>query len=122
MAGQWSPTASTIPGNRSPRRGARRSRAWSHRTSCSRSPRRYRAWPSTGRPGQPWNDSLFLGALAQRQLIRLQLQGDRVVAEERLLQDLGERIRDVRLGPDGNLYLVTDEDDGKLLRLEPPRG
>lgn len=76
----------------------------------------------TGRPGQPWNDSLFLGALAQRQLIRLQLQGDRVVAEERLLQDLGERIRDVRLGPDGNLYLVTDEDDGKLLRLEPPRG
>ena len=57
-----------------------------------------------------------------RQLIRLQLQGDRVVAEERLLQDLGERIRDVRLGPDGNLYLVTDEDDGKLLRLEPPRG
>ncbi|MBE2291284.1 MAG: PQQ-dependent sugar dehydrogenase [Xanthomonadaceae bacterium] len=76
----------------------------------------------TGRPGQPWNDSLFLGALAQRQLIRLQLQGDRVVAEERLLQDLGERIRDVRLGPDGNLYLVTDEDDGKLLKLEPPRG
>ena len=45
-----------------------------------------------------------------------------MVAEERLLQDLGERIRDVRLGPDGNLYLVTDEDDGKLLRLEPPRG
>ena len=76
----------------------------------------------TGRPGQPWNDSLFLGALAQRQLIRLQLQGDQVVAEERLLQDLGERIRDVRLGPDGNLYLVTDEDDGKLLKLEPPRG
>ena len=75
----------------------------------------------TGRPGQPWNDSLFLGALAQRQLIRLQLQGDQVVGEERLLQDLGERIRDVRLGPDGNLYLVTDEDDGKLLKLEPPR-
>lgn len=76
----------------------------------------------TGRPGQPWNDSLFLGALAQRQLIRLQLEGDRVVAEERLLQDLGERIRDVRLGTDGNLYLVTDEDDGKLLKLEPPQG
>jgi len=75
----------------------------------------------TGRPGQPWNDSLFLGALAQRQLIRLQLRGDQVVAEERLLQDLGERIRDVRVGPDDNLYLVTDEDDGKLLKLEPPR-
>jgi len=76
----------------------------------------------TGRPGKPWNDSLFLGALAHRALIRLQLEGDRVVGEERLLEDLGERIRDVRLGPDGNLYLVTDEDDGKLLRLEPPAG
>lgn len=76
----------------------------------------------TGRPGKPWNDSLFLGALAQRQLIRLQLEGDRVVGEERLLQDFGERIRDVRAGADGNLYLVTDEDDGKLLRLEPPQG
>ncbi|KAF1687940.1 oxidoreductase [Pseudoxanthomonas broegbernensis] len=75
----------------------------------------------TGRPGKPWNDSLFLGALAQRNLIRLQLEGDRVVAEERLLQDLGERIRDVRVAADGNLYLVTDEDDGKLLRLEPPQ-
>ena len=76
----------------------------------------------TGRPGKPWNDSLVLGALAQRQLIRLQLEGDRVVGEERLLQDFGERIRDVRAGADGNLYLVTDEDDGKLLRLEPPQG
>lgn len=75
----------------------------------------------TGRPGRPWNDSLFLGALAHRCLIRLQLDGDRVVGEERLLEDFGERIRDVRLGPDGNLYLVTDEEDGKLLRLEPPR-
>ena len=76
----------------------------------------------TGQPGKPWNDSLFLGALAQRNLIRLQLDGDRVVAEERLLQDLGERIRDVRAAADGNLYLVTDEDDGKLLKLEPPQG
>lgn len=75
----------------------------------------------TGQAGKPWNDSLFLGALAQRNLIRLQLQGDRVVAEERLLQDLGERIRDVRVAADGNLYLVTDEEDGKLLKLEPPQ-
>ena len=74
-----------------------------------------------GREGKPWNDSLFLGALAHRNLIRLQLDGDRVVGEERLLQDLGERIRDVRAGADGNLYLVTDEDNGKLLKLEPPR-
>jgi glucose/arabinose dehydrogenase len=76
----------------------------------------------TGHPGKPWNDSLFLGSLAQRQLIRLQLDGDRIVSEERLLQDFGERIRDVRAGADGNLYLVTDEDDGKLLKLEPPQG
>ncbi|WP_374013871.1 PQQ-dependent sugar dehydrogenase [Pseudoxanthomonas koreensis] len=76
----------------------------------------------TGRPGAPWNDSLFLGALAQRQLIRLQLEGDRVVGEERLLQDFGERIRDVRVAADGIIYLVTDEADGKLLRLQPPQG
>lgn len=76
----------------------------------------------TGQPGKPWNDSLFLGALAQRNLIRLQLDGDRVVAEERLLQDLDERIRDVRVAADGNLYLVTDEEDGKLLKLVPPQG
>ena len=75
----------------------------------------------TRQAGKPWNDSLFLGALAQRNLIRLQLEGDRVVAEERLLQDLGERIRDVRVAADGNLYLVTDEEDGKLLKLEPPQ-
>ena len=75
----------------------------------------------TGQAGKPWNDSLFLGALAQRNLIRLQLEGDRVVDEERLLQDLGERIRDVRVAADGNLYLVTDEEDGKLLKLEPPQ-
>ena len=43
------------------------------------------------------------------------------MAEERLLQDLGERIRDVRVAADGNLYLVTDEEDGKLLKLEPPQ-
>ncbi|MBD9368122.1 PQQ-dependent sugar dehydrogenase [Xanthomonas sp. XNM01] len=76
----------------------------------------------TGQPDSAWNDSLFLGALAQRNLIRLQLDGDTVVGEERLLQDLGERIRDVRAGADGNLYLVTDEDNGKLLRLQPPKG
>ncbi|WP_372013389.1 PQQ-dependent sugar dehydrogenase [Pseudoxanthomonas sp. 10H] len=76
----------------------------------------------TGHPGKPWNDSLFLGSMAQRNLIRLQLDGERVVGEERLLQDLGERIRDVRAAADGTLYLVTDEDDGKLLKLEPPQG
>lgn len=74
----------------------------------------------TGRPGTPWNDSLFLGSLAESNLIRLRLEGDRIVGEERLLTDLGERIRDVRVGSDGNVYVLTDADDGKLLRLEPP--
>ena len=57
----------------------------------------------------------------QDQLIRLELDGDRIVREERLLGERGERIRDVRQGPDGLLYLLTDAANGKLLRVEPPR-
>ena len=64
-----------------------------------------------------WQHSLFIGALAGQALIRLQLQGDQVVHEARLLQDRGWRIRDVRQGPDGFLYLLTDAPDGKLVRL-----
>ncbi|WP_437884206.1 PQQ-dependent sugar dehydrogenase [Pseudomonas sp. LRF_L74] len=64
-----------------------------------------------------WQHSLFIGALADRSLIRLTLDGDKVVGEERLLTDEGWRIRDVRQGPDGYLYVLTDESDGKLLRL-----
>jgi len=74
----------------------------------------------TGRPGSAWNDSLFLGSLAESNLIRLTLQGNRIAGEERLLTDLGARIRDVRVGNDGKVYVLTDEDDGKLLRLTPP--
>ena len=73
-----------------------------------------------GHPRSGWNDSLLLGALVQRSLIRLSLDGDRIVAEERLLEDFGKRIRDVRVGPEGNVYVLTDEDDGQLLRLVPP--
>jgi len=62
-----------------------------------------------------WQHSLFVGALATRELIRLSLDGDRVVGEERMLR--GDRIRDVRQGPDGYLYVLTDAGDGKLLRL-----
>jgi glucose/arabinose dehydrogenase len=72
------------------------------------------------RPQSKWNDSLFLGALADGSLIRLSLDGDRIVGEERLLKELGARIRDVRVGADGSVYVLTDEEDGKLLRLEPP--
>ena len=70
-------------------------------------------------PASPWNDSLFLGALADRNLIRLSLDGNAIVGEERLLQDLGERIRDVRVGAEGEVYVLTDAEDGKLLRLRP---
>lgn len=50
-------------------------------------------------------------------MIRLTLVGDKIVAEERLLSDRDERIREVRTGPDGYLYLLTDDSDGKLLRV-----
>jgi glucose/arabinose dehydrogenase len=66
-----------------------------------------------------WRGNLFVGALKYRLLVRLELDGTRVVAEERMLKDLDERIRDVRQGPDGLIYLLTDSDDGRILRLEP---
>ncbi len=65
-----------------------------------------------------WKHSLFVGALAQRALIRLTLDGDAVTGEERLLEDLGWRIRDVRVGPDGAVYVVTDEVQGRVLKVE----
>jgi glucose/arabinose dehydrogenase len=68
-----------------------------------------------------WRGNLFVGALAAHLLVRLQLDGDKVVGEERLLQDLRERIRDVRLGPDGALWLATDSSAGRLLRVVPNR-
>lgn len=64
-----------------------------------------------------WQSSLFVGALKQQALIRLTLDGDRIVAEERLLTDRNQRIRDVRAGPDGYLYVLTDGPDGQLLRV-----
>jgi len=66
-----------------------------------------------------WQGDLFLGALAHRHLRRLEMDGEKVVAQEELLGDLGERIRDVRTGPDGYLYVLTDSANGRLLRLEP---
>ncbi len=64
-----------------------------------------------------WQHNLFIGALAGQALIRLELKGDQIVHEERLLEALGARIRDVRQGPDGYLYVLTDEASGQLLRL-----
>lgn len=71
----------------------------------------------TGSSPAHWNGSLFLGALAGRALWRLQLDGERVVGRERLLTSLNERIRDVRQGPDGQLWLLTDGSSGRLLRV-----
>ena len=70
----------------------------------------------TGERFPAWQNSLFIGAL-KGELIRLQLEDDRVVHEERLLDRLGKRIRDVRQGPDGYLYLLTDEADGAVFRV-----
>lgn len=64
-----------------------------------------------------WRGSLFVGSLKFGELVRLQLDGRKVVGEERLLQGLSRRVRDVRLGPDGWLYLLTDESDGGVLRV-----
>ncbi|MGB5705900.1 MAG: PQQ-dependent sugar dehydrogenase [Arenicellales bacterium] len=68
-----------------------------------------------------WDGDLFVGALKGAHLRRLELDGDTIVAQEALLNELGERIRDVRQGPDGYLYILTDlaRPNGKLLRLEP---
>jgi glucose/arabinose dehydrogenase len=66
-----------------------------------------------------WRGNLFVGSLKFRMLVRLELDGARVVRETRLLEDFSERIRDVRQGPDGLLYLVTDDSDGQVVRLDP---
>ncbi len=66
-----------------------------------------------------WRGNLFVGALAGEALHRLVLDGDTVIGEEVMLKDLGARIRDVRQGPDGALWLLTDATDGRVLRLVP---
>jgi glucose/arabinose dehydrogenase len=66
-----------------------------------------------------WKGSLLIGALRGQALVRLTLDGRKVVGEERLLTTLGARIRDVRQGPDGLVYVVTDGEEGQVLRLEP---
>ena len=73
----------------------------------------------TGDKFPRWRGNLFVGALRDRLLVRLRLDGERVLSEERMLEEVLGRIRDVRSGPDGYLYLLTDSDDGVLARLEP---
>jgi aldose sugar dehydrogenase len=73
----------------------------------------------TGSRFPEWKGSLFVGALAGRALHRLVVDGEKVVGEEKLLTGLGERIRDVRMGPDEALWLLTDSPEGRVLRLVP---
>ena len=73
----------------------------------------------TGNLFASWRGNLFIGALAGQILVRLELDGEKVSKEERLLQQLHERIRDVRQGPDGALWLATDSGSGRILRLTP---
>ncbi|HEY6832005.1 MAG TPA: PQQ-dependent sugar dehydrogenase [Pseudolabrys sp.] len=68
-----------------------------------------------------WKGSLFNGALKYQLVSRVTLDGDKAVKEERMLQDLNERIRDVRQGPDGAIYLLTDNKEGRILRMTPAK-
>jgi glucose/arabinose dehydrogenase len=75
----------------------------------------------TGDAFPGWRGNLFVGALREQRLVRLVIEGNRVVGEEHLLTDRGQRIRDVRQGPDGALYVVTDQTNGELWKIAPRR-
>jgi glucose/arabinose dehydrogenase len=68
-----------------------------------------------------WRGNLFVGALAGKALVRLEVDAEKIGKEERLLTALGERIRDVREGPDGTLWLTTDNPAGRILRITPAK-
>jgi glucose/arabinose dehydrogenase len=75
----------------------------------------------TGDAFPAWRGSLFVGSLKERRLVRLTLENDRVTGEEHLLAERRQRVRDVRAGSDGALYIVTDESAGELWKLVPRR-
>jgi aldose sugar dehydrogenase len=75
----------------------------------------------TGDAFPEWRGNVFIGSLPLRHLQRLELDGEKVVKEERLLGDLKERIRDVRQAPDGSLWVLTDARNGRALRLSPAK-
>jgi glucose/arabinose dehydrogenase len=75
----------------------------------------------TGKLFPAWQGDLFLSALAGRALIRLVLKDERVIGEQRLLTELNARIRSVSEGPDGALYVLTDGNNGKIVRLVPKK-
>ncbi len=73
----------------------------------------------TGEAFENWQGDAFVGGLVSRRLVRLEVEGDRIIATENLLEDFDARIRDVASGPDGYLYLLTDDPEGEVLRLTP---
>jgi len=73
----------------------------------------------TGWEFPKWNGDLFVGSLAGNSVVRLELIGERIVSQEVLLKELNVRIRDITMGPDGSLYVLTDTGDGRLFRIEP---
>ena len=76
----------------------------------------------TGSLFPAWKGNLFVGGHATNDLVRLEMQGEKVVGEERLLTERKERIRDVRQGPDGAIYVLTDAANGRLLKVVPKAG
>ncbi len=75
----------------------------------------------TGDKFPAWRGNLLVGLLMTQALVRLELNGEKVVHEERMLTGIRQRLRHVRQGPDGFVYMITDESDGAILRLEPAR-
>ncbi|HET7698255.1 MAG TPA: PQQ-dependent sugar dehydrogenase [Vicinamibacterales bacterium] len=73
----------------------------------------------TGNLFPQWRNSLFIGGLGTTNIVRLDVQGEKVTGEERLLKENKERIRDVRQGPDGAIYAITDHQPGRILKLVP---
>jgi len=73
----------------------------------------------TGDAFPDWRGDLFVGSLGGSVLVHLEINGDRVINESRYLDDLGERIRDVRQGSDGLIYIITDESNGKIIKIAP---
>ena len=75
----------------------------------------------TGSAFPEWKGDIFIGGLASKQLVRLVMKNNKVAGEEHLLKDRGQRIRDVKQGPDGFLYVITDDNNGELLRISPKK-
>jgi len=75
----------------------------------------------TGNRYPGWTGNVFIGSMKPGALVRLEMSGGRVTKEERYLGELNKRIRDVQQGPDGLLYVITDENNGEILRVVPAR-